>query len=256
MPTFPLKFHPKYSRNSIRMRIETILRPLFFFCLPLFAFAQTNNENFNNPIYESWNSVVANYRLNQHIEVSTEVQLRLKSSGEAYDMSLFEIQSVYEPVSFLEIGVGYRSFDRLENFDNDLDNIKYNRFYGFLKTSLQIDRLDLNFRLQHQVKNQITVSDNPKENSRWRYRLASRYNIPNWSLDPRFSVEFFIKNAFLTNEAYDKVRFSIGSKWDISKQRSLAFRYLLQSEVNTSNPMKYHILSLKYVFEIGSLKKD
>ena len=229
---------------------------LCIFISPHVLFAQDKLTTTNNQSFESWNALQIQYALTEKLSLDLETQLRLKSLGDTYNMSFFEVQVQYELKPFLELGAGYRNSDRLDDVGKIQGHEKYNRFFGFANVKTTFNRFDFRFRIQHQVKTQRNVSIDPKDNSRWRYRLASKYNIPNWSLDPRFSVEFFIKNAFLTNEAYDKVRFSIGSKWDISKQRSLAFRYLLQSEVNTSNPMRYHILSLKYVFEISSQKKD
>ena len=229
---------------------------LFVFISPQVLFAQDKLTTTNNQSFESWNALQIQYALTEKLSLDLETQLRLKSFGDTYNMSFFEVQAQYELQPFLELGAGYRNSDRLYDVGKIQGHEKYNRFFGFANVKTTFNRFDFRFRIQHQVKTQRNVSIDPKDNSRWRYKLASRYNFPNWSFDPRFSVEFFIKNAFLTNEAFDKIRFSIGSKWDISKQRSLEFRYLLESEVNTLSPMRYHILSLKYVFEIVSQKKD
>lgn len=229
---------------------------LCIFISPYVLFAQDKLTTTNNQSFESWNALQIQYALTEKLSLDLETQLRLKSFGDTYNMSFFEVQAQYELQPFLELGAGYRNSDRLYDVGKIQGHEKYNRFFGFANVKTTFNRFDFRFRIQHQVKTQRNVSIDPKDNSRWRYKLASRYNFPNWSFDPRFSVEFFIKNAFLTNEAFDKIRFSIGSKWDISKQRSLEFRYLLESEVNTLSPMRYHILSLKYVFEIVSQKKD
>ena len=90
----------------------------------------------------------------------------------------------------------------------------------------------------------------PKDNRRWRYKISSRYNIPNWELDPRLSIEFFMLDEFYSAEAYDKFRLALGSKKRFSNTSSLSFKYLYEKEVGVIEPAFYHILSLRFEYRI------
>jgi len=163
-------------------------------------------------------------------------------------MSLVEAQAQYELQPFLDIGVGYRNSDRLDDVGKKQGHEKYNRFFGFAQIKTTFDQFDLRFRVQHQVKTQRDITEDPKDNSRWRYKFSSRYNVPNWDVDPRVSIEFFMLDELYSSEAYDKFRLSLGSKKRFSNTSALSFKYLYEKEVGITAPASYHILSLRYEF--------
>ena len=221
---------------------------LCVFISPLVLSAQDELNTSNNQSYVSWNALQLQYEPIEKLSLSLEAQLRLKSTGDTYKMSFFEAQAEYELKPFLAIGTGYRNSDRLDDVGKKQGHEKFNRFFGFAQAKTSFNRFDFRFRVLHQVKTQRNVLVDPKENSRWRYKISSRYNIPNWELDPRFSIEFFMLEEFYSAEAYDKFRLSIGSKKRFSNTSALSFKYLFEKEVGIIEPVSYHILSLRYEF--------
>ena len=221
---------------------------LCVFISPLVLSAQDELNTINNQSYVSWNALQLQYEPIEKLTLSLEAQLRLKSTGDTYKMSFFEAQAEYELKPFLAIGAGYRNSDRLDDVGKKQGHEKFNRFFGFAQAKATFNRFDFRFRALHQVKTQRNVLVDPKENSRWRYKISSRYNIPNWELDPRFSIEFFMLEEFYSAKAYDKFRLSIGSKKRFSNTSALSFKYLFEKEVGIIEPVSYHILSLRYEF--------
>ena len=221
---------------------------LCVFISPLVLSAQDELNTSNNQSYVSWNALQLQYEPIEKLTLSLEAQLRLKSTGDTYKMSFFEAQAEYELKPFLEVGVGYRNSDQLDDVGKKQGHEKFNRFFGFAQAKTSFNRFDFRFRVLHQVKTQRNVLVDPKENSRWRYKISSRYNIPNWELDPRFSIEFFMLEEFYSAEAYDKFRLSIGSKKRFSNTSALSFKYLFEKDVGIIEPVSYHILSLRYEF--------
>ena len=221
---------------------------LCVFISPLVLSAQDELNTSNNQSYVSWNALQLQYEPIEKLTLSLEAQLRHKSTGDTYKMSFFEAQAEYELKPFLAIGTGYRNSDRLDDVGKKQGHEKFNRFFGFAQAKTSFNRFDFRFRVLHQVKTQRNVLVDPKENSRWRYKISSRYNIPNWELDPRFSIEFFMLEEFYSAEAYDKFRLSIGSKKRFSNTSALSFKYLFEKEVGIIEPVSYHILSLRYEF--------
>lgn len=227
---------------------------LCIFISPYVLFAQDKLTTTNNQSFESWNALQIQYALTEKLSLDLETQLRLKSLGDTYNMSFLEVLAQYELNPFLELGAGYRNSDRLDDVGKKQGHEKYNRFFGFAKLKTTLNRFDFRFRIQHQVKTQRNVSIDSKDNSRWRYKLSSRYNIPNWELDPRLGIEFFMLDEFYSSRAYDKFRFSLGSKKRFSNTSSLSFKYLYEKEVGVTEPASYHILSLRFEYRIP--KKD
>lgn len=227
-------------------------RIVFFLCIlfnQLQLFAQDESVSaVDNQSFESWNALQLQYNPIEKLRLSLETQLRLKSVGETYNMSFVEAQAKYRLRPFLDLGVGYRNSDRLDDIGKKQGHEKYNRFLGFVQVKTIFDQFVLRFRLQHQVKTQRYVSYQPKDNSRWRYKFSSRYDISDWDLDPQLSIEFFMLDKFYSNEAYDKFRLSLGSKKRFSNTRALSFKYLFEKEVGVIETASYHILSLRYEF--------
>ena len=230
-----------------------ILTALFCHLLLL---AQNDQSPNDNQTFESWNALQIQYALTEKLSLGLEAQLRLKSVGDSYNMSFFEAQAQYELQPFLDLGVGYRNSDRLDDVGKKQGHEKYNRFFGFAQAKTTFNRFDFRFRVQHQVKTQRDVTTEPKDNSRWRYKFSSRYNIPKWEMDPRLSIEFFMLDEFYSTEAYDKFRLSLGSKKRFSNTSALSFKYLFEKEVGITQPLSYHILSLRYEYRISVKEKQ
>ena len=227
------------------------IRSFLFTCIILFHFllsAQDEMIQANNQSFESWNALQIQYSPIDKLSLDIETQLRLKSMGDTYNMSFIQLEAQYEPQPYIEVGVGYRNFDRLDDIGKQQGHEKFNRFYGYVQAKKSFERYDIRFRLQHQVRNQLDNSESPKNNSRWRYKLSSIYNIPNWALDPRLSIEFFMLDEFYSKEAYDKYRLSLGTKKRFSKSRALSFKYLFEKNIGINGSKPFHILSLRYEY--------
>ena len=214
--------------------------------------AQDELATIDNQSFKSWNAIQIQYAHTERFSLALEAQLRLKSVGDTYNMSFFEAQAQYKLKPFLDVGVGYRNSDRLDDVGKKQGHEKYDRFFGFTQLKTQLNRFDLIFRVLHQIKTQRLVTIDPKDNSRWRYKLSTRYNIPNWRMDPRLSVEFFMLEEIYSTEAYDKFRLSLGSKKIFSKASAISFKYMFEKEVGITQPASYHILSIRYGYNFKS----
>ena len=227
------------------------IRSILFTCIILCHFllsAQDEMIQANNQSFQSWNAFQIQYSPIDKLSLDIETQLRLKSMGDTYNMSFIQLEAQYEPQPYIEVGLGYRNFDRLDDIGKQQGHEKFNRFYGYVQAKKSFERFDIRFRLQHQVRNQLDNSESPKNNSRWRYKLSSIYNIPNWALDPRLSIEFFMLDEFYSKEAYDKYRLSLGTKKRFSKSRALSFKYLFEKNIGINGSKPFHILSLRYEY--------
>jgi len=210
--------------------------------------AQDELAIIDNQRFESWNALQIQYAPTEKLNLGLEAQLRLKSLGDTYKKSFFEVQAQYDLQPFLDVGARYRNSDRLDDVGKKQGHEKYDHFFGFAQLKTKFNRFDLRFRVLHQIKTQRLVTTEPKDNSRWRYKLSTRYNIPSWEMDPRLSVEFFMLDEIYSTEAFDKFRLSLGSKKRFSSTSAISFKYLFEKEVGISQPTSYHILSIRYEY--------
>ncbi|MEC7124790.1 MAG: DUF2490 domain-containing protein [Bacteroidota bacterium] len=214
--------------------------------------AQDELATIDNQSFQSWNAIQIQYNQTERLNLDLEAEFRFKTVGETYNMSFFEVQAQYNLKPFLDVGAGYRNSDRLDDVGKKQGHEKYDRFFGFTQLKTQLNRFDLIFRVLHQIKTQRLVTIDPKNNRRWRYKLSTRYNIPNWGMDPRLSIEFFMLDEIYSAEAYDKFRLSFGSKKEFSKASAFSFKYMFEKEVGITQPASYHILSIRYEYTFKS----
>ena len=106
---------------------------LCVFFSPFVLSAQDDLNTSDNQSYESWNAFQLQYEPIDKLALSLEAQLRLKSVGDAYNKSFIEVQAQYEPQYFLDLGVGYRNSDRLDDVGKKQGYEKHNRFFGFVQ---------------------------------------------------------------------------------------------------------------------------
>lgn len=201
-------------------------------------------------LFESWNAFQVDYKVSKKIEFQGEAQIRLKTYGDTYHQAFVELQSVYTPWKFIELGLGYRNIDDLDDNGKKQGHENFYRYHAFVEGKLSFDRIDFSTRIQHQTKREANNSLSNKENSYWRTKFNVKYNIRNWKLDPRLSAEFFMQEQFSPSNTYNKFRTSIGTKVDLKNKQSLLIKYLYERGVNQANPSDFHILSLRYGLSI------
>ena len=215
--------------------------------IPVTALKAQEDNNADTGSFESWNGLQVDYSLTKKIELIAEAQVRLKSYGDTYNQAFLELQSVYTPWKFVELGIGYRNVDDLDDNGKKQGHENFYRYHAYVEGKMSFNRMDFSTRIQHQTKREVNNDLSNKGNSYWRTKFNFKYNIRNWKLDPRVGIEFFMREEFNPNNAYDKYRASLGTKVDLKNKQSLLIKYLYEQEVNQPNAATgFHILSLRY----------
>jgi hypothetical protein len=201
------------------MKIKLSL--IFFLGALMTLFAQ------NDDVYENWSSIEVDYGLTKNIDIYGGGQLRIKSVGDTYNKSFYEIGAKIKINDYLSSGFGYRGIDELDDVGNIQGHEKFNRYHAFL-----------------------TGAYDYKNNDFFRTRFEVRYDIKGWKADPRIGIEFFTKDDLNFDENYKKYRFSFGTKLNLKGPNSLTIKYILQEEVRVESPISHHILRLNYNYSI------
>ena len=208
----------------------------------------------NDDVYENWSSIEVDYGLTKNIDIYGGGQLRIKSIGDTYNKSFYEIGAKIKINDYLSSGFGYRGIDQLDDVGNIQGHEKFNRYHAYIRKSLDYKNFNFRFRVQYQKKIQNKI-DNPEYRNFWRLKLDSEYNIKNWKYDPRIGFEIFLRDEINFNENYEKYRVYFGTKFNLKKRKSLSIRYIMQKYLTNQN-LTLHILRLSYNYEIKKKKKN
>ena len=179
--------------------------------------------------------------------------LRLKSIGNSYKKSFFQLESDFKIQKNLVFGLAYRNMDELDDVGGVQGHEKFNRYHANLRSGISLKKLSFRFRIQYQKKIQNKI-ENALERNFWRLKLESEYNIKNWKYDPRIGFEMFLRDEINFVENYERYRLYLGTKFNLKKRKSFSIRYIIQKYLNNQNPT-LHILRLSYNYEIKKKKK-
>ena len=221
----------------------------FSLIVTLFSFLISLSQNEER--FENWSSFGVDYPIAKNIKIYGAGQLRIKSVGEIYNQSFYEIGLKFKINGFISSGFGYRGIDQLLHDENSQLHKKFIRYHAFLSGSYNFKKYNFRLRIQFQQKNGVGNQD-LISNDYLRTKFEFKRDIVDWKADPIFGIEFFTKENLNFDKNFKKYRFFIGTKLDIKKQNSLSINYVFQKEVNVDSPLTQHILILKYNF---SLKK-
>ena len=170
---------------------------LLFFVLSFLTIFGQNNE-----VYESWSKVGVEYELTDFVNLNFSGDLRLKSIGNSYKKSFFQLESDFKIQKNLVFGLAYRNMDELDDEGGVQGHEKFNRYHANLRSGISLKKLSFRFRIQYQKKIQNKI-DNALERNFWRLKLESEYNIKNWKYDPRIGFEMFLRDEINFGENYE-----------------------------------------------------
>ena len=193
---------------------------LLFFVLSFLTIFGQNNE-----VYESWSKVGVEYELTDFVNLNFSGDLRLKSIGNSYKKSFFQLESDFKIQKNLVFGLAYRNMDELDDEGGVQGHEKFNRYHANLRSGISLKKLSFRFRIQYQKKIQNKI-DNALERNFWRLKLESEYNIKNWKYDPRIGFEMFLRDEINFGENYERYRLYFGTKFNLKKRKSFSIRYL------------------------------
>ena len=213
-----------------------------------------NTDDGSSAIAESWTGIGVNYKPNKNLTLGLEEQLRLKSQDKLYNNSFTELSASYKLISGLKAGIGYRYINSYDDQGNIQGPETHHRLHYRLAYKTGINDLDLGLRLQYQTRKEQSVEDLAAR-KRWRVRTDMEYNIGNWKLDPKMSVELLYDLDDNPDDRVNKYRLSIGSTYKINKSMDIDFRYMYENGLGSSLEVVPHVLRINFTYTIKRKKK-
>lgn len=247
--------------------------------MPLGSMAQDDD-------FSVWTSIAADKKINKKVSLGVEAELRTRDELSTVDRWSFGLDATYKFTKRLKMSAGYTllrdpNVERVSYYDADDDLVleqevavgdpKKRGEFAVTRHRLNVSltgdvnlgsfNVSLRERWQYTYRPEVTVDE------RWNYydeewdgkphtyrgkgknvlrsRLKVEYKIKPVRLTPFVSAELF--NAW----DVQKVRYTIGTEWKMTKQHSLELAYRYQNVRNDDTDFEpnRHILGIAYSYK-------
>lgn len=237
------------------MNILKIKIPLFskLALLNIVLFTNLNySQTDGDKDWASWNTIGIEYELNKKWSFGLEEQLRLKENISEIDEYFTQLNADYKILKNFKLGGGLRYIRENDNQGNIQGYENFFRFNVDATYKHKLDRFTLAYRLRYQNKNELGVSSNEGDFANQNIRLKSsiKYNVKNWSLDPKFSAEIFNRFQEGRDNGFSKYRLTLGTDYNIKNFGEIGIFYRYQKEINVDAPDTTNILGLKFIYSL------
>ena len=141
----------------------------------------------------------------------------------------------------MSLAIGFRYINEREEDDLDILKEKKYRYYTDFSVKKSIDRTRISLRNRFQRQGDSTEYKNTI-----RQKISINYDIKKSKIKPITSAEYFYRK----DEKINKIRFSLGLEYPITKQLELYLGYRKQKETKGNNPLTINIIELKLNYNI------
>lgn len=218
--------------------MQTIIKAPFLFLLFMFCTSlSAQQEDFQTRI-----GVDVSGDVFDDFAWSVKAQQRWRYNSSVNDRSLLQGGLSYAPLSFLKIGVGYRA-----SFIHQQEGsfVYKQRMHTDVILDHRLDRFKFIYRsrLQYGFDDFHTFSFVGAEALTWRHRIGVKYAPFGLSLRPQASVEIFHKLNATDERGWSGIRYIVGTEYLLNQHLSLSLDYILNKEINVSNPFTENVIS-------------
>lgn len=244
-----------------------VLYLLALLMLPLASAAQSDD-------FGVWTSVGVEKKINKKVSVGLEAELRTRDDVSELDRWSVGLDGQYKITKWLKVSAGYSllndnnskiTYKETNGMPNKLAeywgvrhrfnvSLTGSRKFGNLQVSLR-ERWQYTYRPSKTIDQRWDFDDEEFDNKPKTYnargknvlrsRLQLSYDIPNCHVEPYVSAEAF--NAW----SVEKMRYTAGADWKISKKHAVGIYYLYQSvhDDDDDNEPNRHVLGVEYKFK-------
>ena len=193
---------------------------------------------------ELWTSIGISKKINEHWTITLEEEFRFTNDISRLDMFFTDLGLKYKFNKHFSAGINYRFY---QNKNKEEVFQTQHRLSADFKYKQKINRFTLAYRLRFQNKDEdffTTESGNNLYNLR--NRLSVDYNINNFKLDPFFDVELFRRFENGNDSYFNKIRWTLGIEYPITKKSDVKLFYRIDNELNQTYNEDTYIIGLGY----------
>lgn len=235
-----------YFRIAVMTAMTINVKGWYVTCIILiglsFSVSSQNND------FGTWWGVEVRKKLPHDLRISLEAEARLNENSNRLKNIYIEPSLQYKPLSWLKLSTLYRFDNRYQtkgNYFTQRHRIAFN--IGF---EYPIKRFEFEYRNRTQLEWENIYSAKksyPKLENR--NMIAIGYKWPNLPLRTTIDTECWIPievGAWLS-----RIRASATQEVSLGKMHKIQARFIFQSQLFRSEPLREYIFSLKYVLTIN-----
>lgn len=200
-----------------------------------------------NQDFETWTGITIKKRISSKTELKLREEIRLSENSLQINNVFTDFGVLYKISESFNAGIYYR-YIRKSNYPNFINQHK---IYGDIEYNKPINNFILKYRLRFQTKySEIYSCDYGLiPANTLRNKISISYKIKDKPIVPKVSADAFLPVNYI-NYAFYKIRTSIGFKYKINKYNSVNLSFIIDKELNTTNPLTSNILALNYKFRL------
>jgi len=194
-----------------------------------------------------WYNVSFEHDLSKKLKIELMPTLRTFDNASRIEEGFLETELTYNLTKFLSLAGSYRFTKSIE--DDDKYHTRH-KWYAGIKGSAGIWDLDISGRVRFERRYKTYFEDENDKipSSHMRARIKTVYKTPSFPINPYLSSELFFPVNKDPENIIDKVRFTGGIEYKISKKHAVEFEYIHQRDYFPT--IRYeNILSVNYIFK-------
>ncbi len=228
---------------SIKKNYKKLVRLIFVFillCSSFLVFSQQTSIGV-------WSSVDIRKKINKNWIVKSELAYRniYQNSKDKF----LDLAVRYKLNKKIKIGLGYR-YGIEQNMGSPIEYS--NRLNVDVKSKFKIlpkTKIEHRVRFQRKYAEMFTSTDGFLATNTLRNRIKIDHKTTK-KINIISSYELFAKQSFKEALFFARQRALLGVDYQISKKSTFNCSYIFQEELQVINPLKQHIISFSYSFEI------
>ena len=198
-----------------------------------------------------WADVGVKGQITKDLEYGISFTSRLSA---APNQTFFpQVTLKYKVTKWLKPSIDYRGISALDKYGNFIfsNRLNFNTEFKYSKK-----RLDLRARVRYQYSfNSLSLNSgyDAEFDQAVRLKTQCQYDLKNTFLSPVLSFELFYNPAFGPDgRQLKKYRGFAGVALEIDGPHDISLGYIIDHQMNASNPLTKHILSVSYTYNIPS----
>ena len=194
-----------------------------------------------------WTELEFSKKIVKNLKVEFNPELRLLNDFKM-DSYILEGGLSYKLHKYFTVA-GYYRFENTWDYKNSTGaykgQVKSGRLAFDAKSGFELNRFDIQFRLRYTNGADFDQTTDEDNDSYFRYRAKTDYDIKNSKFVPFLSAEAFHD---LNSDHVDKVRYTAGINYPINNKNEISLFYRLQDYSKTSKE-SLHIIGFGYSFK-------
>lgn len=195
--------------------------------------------------FQSWYKAELKAGLKNGVSVWGELGQRFRNNSLQYDRSYVSLGASYNSSDYLKIGGGMRFL--MASNKEGIISPKY-RVHADATGKYAIGDVDLSLRMkvQYGFEEFLYFTDIQDNVFAGRARLKADYHVYGTRINLFATLEPWGLFNNLDGRFLKKVRYSAGATYSLGFNSELGLRYILEDEINQTNPLQSHIIALGY----------